>query len=259
MGHLIEREALEALCVEYACFNAARALGSGGQSRMKVAKVGTIVVLRDSGRGPGPCNRLLGFGDPDEESLRVGLAEFEGTGCLPCVELSMEAASSQMEEILREAGLAPSLELSYLVRRPEPVAESMMDVERWGPAQADDFLRLLETSGVVCPREVWRERRQHYCTDRFRTFAANMEELPCAWATLFVDGERGYLANAFTQEWARCRGCQAALLARRLQDAHELQLAWVATDVVVGSQSERNCLREGFVERLKTTLWLPQS
>ena len=112
-------------------------------------------------------------------------------------------------------------------------------VERWGADRADDFLQLLMTSGVTCDPAVWSDRRRHYCTETFRAYVASIDGAPRAWATLFVSGKAGYLANAYTQENCRGLGCQTALLHARQLDAAALGVDWLMTDVEHGSSSHR--------------------
>ncbi len=119
-------------------------------------------------------------------------------------------------------------------------------IERWGQSNVDNFLALLKTSGLECPDDIWLKKRSLYCTDIFRCYIAKINNQACAWATSFIEGEYAILANAYTQESYRSRGCQTALLNARAEDAINLGVKVLLTDVIPESTSSKNCHSVGF-------------
>lgn len=78
---------------------------------------------------------------------------------------------------------------------------------------------------------------------------------PCAWATSFIENEYAILANAYTQESHRSKGCQTALLRARIEDAISLGTEMVLTDVLPSSTSSKNCKSVGFSSAGIRSVW----
>lgn len=259
MSGIVASEDWREMLVAYARFNAGRSLGTVRDSLFTRDLVDGVERFRDAHRPGWPCNRIF----PEHPLVDTQLTKLQDSyaelGVSMFVEIGDEACSPEMREAMDSLGLQRLWELQYLAQdlRSEEGIETSNEVEvvRWGPDRRDDFRELLGTSGVRCEDEIWTLRREQYCTDRFRIYVAFSEGEPCAWGTLFHDGARGYLANAYTQEGFRNRGCQSTLLDARLRDARKLGLSWVGTDVEVGTGSERNCRRAGFVSQERVSIW----
>jgi GNAT superfamily N-acetyltransferase len=120
-------------------------------------------------------------------------------------------------------------------------------VRRYNATQATEFLAIVaSTIGQVLDEEVVAAKKRFYCSQEFRCFVAGTDDAVEGIATTFVLRDMGWLANAYTFPAARRRGVHRALLEVRLADARALGLREVFTDVVPGSDSERNLLRAGF-------------
>jgi hypothetical protein len=92
-----------------------------------------------------------------------------------------------------------------------------------------------------------------------RLYLATVDGEPAAAAVLFTDGDLAYLANASTLEAFRRRGCQSALIQRRLADAAGAGFRHVCTITTWGSQSHANMARAGFRTAYTKAVWrLPQ-
>jgi len=94
----------------------------------------------------------------------------------------------------------------------------------------------------------------------WRCYVAKVNEEPQACAALFVDGDIAELGIAATLEPARGRGCQLALLRRRILDAAAAgcQTLFVETGERVPElpfASYRNILRAGFEEAYLRPNW----
>ncbi|MNW12743.1 hypothetical protein D3C71_2105090 [compost metagenome] len=71
-----------------------------------------------------------------------------------------------------------------------------------------------------------------------------------------MNGDEGYIANDYTFEAYRGKGCQRTLLRQRLSDAAKLGVKQVYTDVVFGSASHGNMEKAGFKIVFLTTFWI---
>ena len=227
-------------------FNSARTLSGAEPSRFRVETDGALRWSVDPARPDPYYNRVLGFDRTAVPQLDGLLASYATEGLTPQFDLEPDALCPEVGSALSARGFVPTLNLPFLQRTPERFASSEIRIERWEHDRADDFLALLGTSGASCEPSVWEVQRRYYCTDTFRTFVAYLDGQPCGWANLLVDGEYGYLANAFTHESARRRGAHTALLHTRLTDAAGLGLSTTWTDVEWHSASHRNCDRAGF-------------
>jgi GNAT superfamily N-acetyltransferase len=92
----------------------------------------------------------------------------------------------------------------------------------------------------------------------WRLYLARVDGVPAATAALTVDGHLGYLANAATLPAMRGRGCQTALLARRIADAAAAGCDSVASLAEFGSTSQRNLERAGLGVAFTQAVWRMQ-
>jgi hypothetical protein len=86
-------------------------------------------------------------------------------------------------------------------------------------------------------------------------YLARVDGVAAGSAALTVDAGLGYLANAATLPGMRRRGCQAALLARRIADAAEAGCDTVASLAEFGSASQRNLERAGLRVAFTQAVW----
>jgi hypothetical protein len=89
----------------------------------------------------------------------------------------------------------------------------------------------------------------------WRMYLARVDGVAAASAALTVDAGLGYLANAATVPGMRRRGCQAALLARRVADAAAAGCDTVASLAEFGSASQRNLERAGLRVAFTQAVW----
>lgn len=248
------------LISNYAYFNAARSLSTPAPSKCERFRFGSATVIVDPARPGSPmCNRVLDYGADSISHLPEILSLFEEYNQEPHFDITADNLFPEVIASLVENDISASEALTYLSlvpakTEPQESAEGIA-VESWEEERADDFLALLRQSGVNCSNETWEDRKQYYCTDTFRTFVALCDGQPCAWATLYVDDNGGFFANAYTLSKFRNRGCHSALLRARTLDARGLGLDRVFTDVEAGSQSHHNCRRAGFGDQTVVTLW----
>lgn len=244
---------LEALDLAYARFNSLRSLRVA-DPELTVESVGGLTVLRDPSRADEDTyNRVLGLGAATLADLGRALARFETP---PQVDLPIDRGTEEVLAALRSAGLAPTRSIVWLHAAPTEMRRSFpprVDVRRFLPEDAGRLLDLIGSGGDPIEDEVRDRRQRYYCTDRFPGFVATVDGVPAGWATLFIDGPRGVLGNAFTLPEHRRRGVQRALFAARAEHAAREGLRWVVTDVAPETSSYRNALRAGLA-RLTVTV-----
>ncbi|HEY1931222.1 MAG TPA: GNAT family N-acetyltransferase [Acetobacteraceae bacterium] len=86
-------------------------------------------------------------------------------------------------------------------------------------------------------------------------YIARIDGQPAAAATLFVESGIGYLADAATDPALRHRGLHAALLRRRVQDAHAAHVEFVCSGADFLSTSYRNMHRAGLRLLFLRLIW----
>ena len=89
----------------------------------------------------------------------------------------------------------------------------------------------------------------------WRLYLARVDGVAAGSAALTVGDGLGYLANAATVPDMRGRGCQTALLTRRIADAAESGCDMVASLAEFGSGSQRNLERAGLRVAYTQAVW----
>ena len=89
----------------------------------------------------------------------------------------------------------------------------------------------------------------------WRLYIATVDGTPAAFAALFVRDGVGSLAGAATVPALRGRGCQTALLHRRIADADDDGCDLIASQATPGSVSQRNMERAGLRIAYTKAIW----
>jgi GNAT superfamily N-acetyltransferase len=220
-------------------------------------------VVRDLGE-VGMLNLLLGAAeDPREEQLDAAARWAEERGARPYVPLTPGLPGSAAAEAwLRENGFAPAYAWMKFVRDPHPPRfRAPEDVEVIELAAADEEpFGTIAAIGFGLP--AWGAELFAHLPGRegWRCYVARIggEAQACA-AMLIEDGVAEFGAAA-TLEEARGRGCQTALLHRRIGDAAEggCRTLFVETGERAPdrpSASYRNILKAGFEEAYLRPNW----
>ena len=245
------------LDLAYARFNAARTLGDARPSAFRVEHVGDLVVTIDPARKATYSNRVLGLGAETLDDLDTVLARYEAAGTTPRLDVAAENMNRALNDALTARGFHRASALAYLAAEPGALdlrAVPGAPIVRWAHDRVDAFLDLLALDRPISA-EIRDLRRAYYCTDGFRTYVAEPDGEPAAWATLFVHADMGLLGNAMTRKPFRGRGLHRALLQARLRDAARLGLTWVVSDVEPDTTSMRNCERAGLELLTTHTIW----
>jgi len=89
----------------------------------------------------------------------------------------------------------------------------------------------------------------------WQLYLASLEGRPVAAAVLFVHGQDAYLADAATDPAHRGHGCQLALIARRIADAHAAGCRQIFGQTSFGGTSQRNMERGGLRLLCTPAVW----
>ena len=89
----------------------------------------------------------------------------------------------------------------------------------------------------------------------WRLYVASVDGAPAAFGALFVSGGVGSLAGAATVPRFRGRGCQSALIRRRIADAAADGCDLIAGQAAPGSASQRNMERAGLRVAYTKAVW----
>jgi GNAT superfamily N-acetyltransferase len=218
----------------------------------------------------GMLNLLLGAAeDPETENLAAAVSWAEAQGVAPCVPLTPGlAASDAAEAWLRENGFEPAYAWMKFTRDPHPprfpAPQGVEVVELSEPDQAP--FGTIAAIGFGLP--AWAAELFARLPGRagWRCYIARIDGESQGCAAMLIEDGIAEFGVAATLEEARGRGCQTALLHRRICDAaaagcHTL---FVETgERVPGrpSASYRNLLKAGFKEAYLRPNWrrrLPQ-
>ncbi|ASA57814.1 GNAT family N-acetyltransferase [Vibrio gazogenes] len=232
----------------YFHFNNERTLSTDLASELFSAEVEGCSVFVDKTRKYD--NQIIIHGMCSAENLENHLRLYKH-GFSPEISIEPQAMTNELKAWLSSHEFVPAYEHEFLELRAANYvaladASEQVQVERWSNDHVDAFLALLKTSGLKCSDEIWEKKRSLYCTDTFRCYVATINGKPCAWATSFIEDEYVILANAYTQENYRSKGCQTALLKARIEDAISLGIKVILTDVMPDSTSSKNCKSVGF-------------
>jgi GNAT superfamily N-acetyltransferase len=214
-------------------------------------------------------NLVLGAAEADADELAAGLAWAEAQRVDFYVAVTPGLpGSAAAEALLRERGYMLGYAWMKFVRDAAPSAEpdpSGVEVVELGGDPGDGaLLGRIVSAGFGLPSWMG-ELFEGVCgADGWRCYAALLDGEPVAAATLRVDGAVAECGAAATLDAARGRGCQTALLRRRIRDAAAVgcRTLFVETGVRTDerpSASYRNILRAGFREAYARPNWVVQS
>ena len=236
--------------IEHARFNALKTVNDTRESRFSVSAVGGLFVTSDAHRSASYCARVIGLTEATLGDLNAALALTDGA-----IRVDVDAREPTLSSALESLGFRRSAQVTWLGVEPAPRALEH-PVARWGPEHVDRVLPFFDAfDAVPVDRDTWSRRRQHLCTDTFRTFGVEVDGADAAMATMWVHDDVAILGSAVTLAPFQQRGFHRALLDARVSDAHTLGLRWIVTDVEPDTTSHRNTLRAGFTQFLVQSVW----
>jgi GNAT superfamily N-acetyltransferase len=185
-----------------------------------------------------------------------GLAEFyRERGLRPWLELVPADGFDRLAARLTELGAAQIGFHTMLYGVPEPGPEpSGPRVRRLGPQDAGLFAEVL-LDGHGAPEEDRPAIPPWVDSESRRLYLAEVDGEPAAAAVLTCADGIGYLANASTRPGFRRRGCQTALLTRRIADAAAAGCELVCAQTAFASASQRNLERAGLRLAYTKAVW----
>lgn len=210
-----------------------------------------------------PYNKARGISLHDSHRLENITTFYAETGQQPRLEVWAGDDNPELRALLGAKGLAPAAEAVTLHARPRAVLPALppgVQVREVGRNDGgcdeggymDVLLRGYEKALSSCAaRDVF--SREHG-TPGLRRYLATVDGRPAAAAALFTSGSLSLFAGAATLPAFRRRGCQSALIHRRLSDAAAASDLTVVT-AAVGSASSANLRNHGFELTHLRTLW----
>lgn len=221
-----------------------------------------VTLTRDLPRVP-ILNLVLGAPEADAADLEYAIAFAEEHGVSPCVPVTPALpGSARAEAWLQERGFEPGYAWMKFVRDPHPPrfpAPAGIEVVELGAADEEPF-GTIAALGFGMP--AWAADFFAHLPGRegWRCYVARVEGEAQACAAMLIEDGIAEFGIAATLEEARGRGCQTALLRRRIDDAatagcHTL---FVETGERVPdrpSGSYRNILKAGFEEAYLRPNW----
>ncbi len=219
-------------------------------------------VLRDLPAVP-MLNLVLGAPEASPAELEQAVSWAEERGVAPCVPVTPGLPGSAAAEAwLRADGFEPAYAWMKFVRDPHPprfpAPDGVEVVELTAPEQ--EPFGAIAASGFGLP--AWGAGLFAHLPGRegWRCYAARVDGKAQACAAMLVEDGLAEFGVAATLEEGRGRGCQTALLHRRIRDAAEAgcRTLFVETGERVPdrpSASYRNILRAGFEEAYLRPNW----
>lgn len=229
------------------------------------ARFGRTAVTR-LGALPGhpAYNKARGFNDDDVDYLDAIRAFFMDAALQPLIEVWAGDASASLGRRLARAGFYAA-EVNVTLRAPTgPYAATTPDpglAIREITADDDDTVYLetlfhgygLNTAAASPQRAMMAIEHR---SPHLRRYLAYVDGQPAAAAALYITQQHAYFAGAATIPAVRGRGCQSALIQRRMHDAAASANSVVVT-TAFGSPSQANLERLGFGIVHTRTLWRP--
>jgi ribosomal protein S18 acetylase RimI-like enzyme len=202
-------------------------------------------------------NRIHGLAFADPAVLVEVLSFYRLAGLRPWIELPPGA--EEVAAQLAEAGARPVESLAVLFgtthARPSP---PNVEIRRIGPAGARRFADLL-LAGHGVPSDLRAVDAGGIAAlgsrDDIAFYVATVDGQEAAAGVLALHDRVGYLANASTVPAFRRRGCQTALVARRIADSAALGCDLIASLTTFGSGSQRTLERAGLRIAYIRTVW----
>ena len=225
-------------------------------TRLEVKRIGSTRVMTIPALDHPLLNKILGLGvgEPATESmLDEAIAVFQKAGCKNYLaQLSPLARPDGIPDWLVARGFKPSSNWAKMVRgsEPAPAIPTDLALEEIGKDQADAYasvvLATFEMPSMLRPlvKGLPGQPGWHH-------FMAFEGEKPAAAASMFVNGEVGWLGFDGTLKKYRKRGAQGALQAMRIEAGRELGCKWFVTETGEDTPEDpnpsyHNMLRTGF-------------
>jgi len=212
-------------------------------------------------------NRVLGI-TPTSFDEACDVIESYGERFTPCrVDVNPFYSSPTLLTRLNSRGFHPSEFQTNLwgdPTRTDPGSVPGVSVREVRPKEISFFARLYERAyhGERAPKRLSRFRmdsiKARYAHTDWRFYLTLVEGVPAGGGALHIADGVASLAGGATMFTLRGRGCQLALLNKRLLDAAEAGCTLVVSRCAVGSVSQRNMERAGLQTAYTKSIWEPR-
>jgi hypothetical protein len=217
---------------------------------------------------PGWTNLILGAAEPgavSEGHLAAATAWAASRGVTPFVPVTPGLAGTEAAAAwLAGNGFAPSHPWMKFVRdahRPRFAEPSGVEVVRLEDGSEEPF-GMIAAAGFELPAWAAAFFARLPADPSWRCYVARVDGIAQACGAMLIDGEVAELGVGATLEAGRRRGCQLALLRRRIIDAAAAGCRLLLTETGARVEdrpagSYRNILRAGFEEAYLRPNWAP--
>ena len=195
-------------------------------------------------------NRVLGFDENSIQSLDA-ILDWHAQRNTPCrFEIISDASSQTVEEVLTHRGFSSRAVESFLCSAPFRSPLPVQDVQICKLA-LDDLDEFASAFLAVYPSEPSVEPlvrtclKAQYSQPGWHCYLARLEGEVAAFGAMRVQSGVASLISSATLPHLRRRGCQTALLQRRMADAADLDCDLVFSHAACESTSQHNMQRLG--------------
>jgi len=232
----------------------------GNPARVTVERIGGAVALAcELLPNLDFVNTAHGLSSAEADRVEEVTAFYRGHGLRGWTEVAPAFGVEPLLERLTAAGWAQiGFWGSFHGPAIAPSVPGGIDVVEAGADDMADFARI-HHDGHEVPAEdrgpAEAAVRAWFGRPGWRLYLARVDGVFAASAALTVENGLGYLANASTLPAMRRRGCQSALVARRIADAAAAGCDTVASLAEFGSGSQRNLERAGLRVAFTQAVW----
>jgi Acetyltransferase (GNAT) domain len=232
----------------------------GNPRRVHMQRFGSATAICAAARPEHDfMNSLIGLRAPDAGRIEEVTGFYRGHGVRGWTEVAPGADAEAVMDALTAAGWRQiGFHASFAGEPARVPSASEVAVREIDASRASLFGRVLAAG-----HEVPEGERDQAAADMggwatvpgWRLYLAELDGRPAAAGVLTMDAGIAYLANVSCLPEARGRGCQTALVARRMADAVDAGADLVCALAAFGSVSHRNLIRAGLSLTHTQAVW----
>jgi GNAT superfamily N-acetyltransferase len=257
---LVEVGSINEMELALTTFNSKRAL-SLVDKNLKFKKIGDCTLLIDS-KSPSSIyyNRIKGFGINDLNKIDEILDIYASEQITPCFDMIPNHINMEVAKTLMSKGFYCAEQLAFLEMEPhfdEYEHKEEIQLVKVTKENVVEFLHLIARSnGMEIEDELIKRKAEYFVEPIFQNYIAYIGQEAVGMGSLFIHGEKGYIANDYTFPSYRGKGVQKTLLHHRIKAAKEMGLTKIYTDVEFGTASHNNMLKVGFRTVFINSFWV---
>lgn len=259
---LEEVRKIEDIELDLTVFNSKRALANVDKD-VEVKTIGNCKLIYDkSGSESIYYNRVKGFSLVDVDKLDKILEFYNQKNLVPCFDMTPNNINEDVAVALSEKGYVNLEQLSFLKLKDqvEIIPKDDIRIVKVTKENAEELINLimLSNGGMDIDKSVIERKKPYFYMPNFHNYIAYVGGNVAGISSLYIKEQEGYLANDYTFEAFRGRGCQTAMLIHRIKEAKEMGVKEVYTDVEFGSISHNNMEKLGFRTVFVNSFWIKQ-